>query len=163
RTVRDDDGSSYSWDEYLLFNPYHGFRYLTEYQGHWNFVTPLEALPVRKPIGTRPDVVLYGRRFRHFSGVHARTSFVLGEFPWRVNVGERVPSDDYVDPPGILSSETTDDEVAWSQGEYMPGAEVWKAFALPGAAPKPIGEFLNQPSPYRGRTGPVWQVFGLML
>jgi len=41
RTVRDDDGSSYSWDEYPLFNPYHGFRYLTEYEGHWNFVTPL--------------------------------------------------------------------------------------------------------------------------
>ena len=36
---------SYSWDEYLLFNPYKGFRYLTEYNGHWNFVHVESALP----------------------------------------------------------------------------------------------------------------------
>ena len=31
-------GETYSWREYLLFNPYKGFRYLTEFDGHWNFV-----------------------------------------------------------------------------------------------------------------------------
>ncbi|MEJ7605177.1 MAG: hypothetical protein WKF37_02675, partial [Bryobacteraceae bacterium] len=30
------DGIQYLWSEYLLFNPYQGYRYLTEYQGHWN-------------------------------------------------------------------------------------------------------------------------------
>ena len=29
---------SYDWYEYLLYNPYNGFRYLTEYQGHWSFI-----------------------------------------------------------------------------------------------------------------------------
>ncbi len=33
------------WDEFLLFNPYKGFRYLTHYQGHWNYVIQMEALP----------------------------------------------------------------------------------------------------------------------
>ncbi|MEP6593670.1 MAG: hypothetical protein ABJC51_08250, partial [Acidobacteriota bacterium] len=32
------DQVAYRWREYLLFNPYHGFRYLTEYNGHWNVV-----------------------------------------------------------------------------------------------------------------------------
>src|SRR5215471_6736768 len=35
RTVR-VEGIDYSWSEYLLFNPYKGFRCLTEYNGHWN-------------------------------------------------------------------------------------------------------------------------------
>ncbi len=32
------DGIPYNWSEYVLFNPYKGFRYLTEYNGHWNDV-----------------------------------------------------------------------------------------------------------------------------
>jgi len=28
------DSVDYSWHEYLLFNPYKGYRYLTEYNGH---------------------------------------------------------------------------------------------------------------------------------
>src|SRR5215469_2359988 len=43
-----------SWDEYLLFHPYKGFRYLTQYQGHWNFVTPLGPMPARLAILGRP-------------------------------------------------------------------------------------------------------------
>src|SRR5262249_52154617 len=44
RTVQ-SDGDYFSWDEYLLFNPYKGFRYVTEYCGHWNFVRVLSRLP----------------------------------------------------------------------------------------------------------------------
>ncbi|MGD1097215.1 MAG: DUF4178 domain-containing protein [Bryobacteraceae bacterium] len=154
---------SYAWNEYLLFNPYQGFRYLTEYQGHWNFVAPLEAMPVRKAIGSRPAVVFTGRTFRHFSGAEAETGFVLGEFPWRVKVGESVVCDDFVDPPTVLSSETTQDEVTWSQGEYITGTEIWKAFGLPGAAPPARGIFENQPSPYAGKTLGMWVLFGWMI
>jgi hypothetical protein len=39
------DDVPYSWDEYLLFNPYHGFRYLSEYDGHWNFIRVLPLVP----------------------------------------------------------------------------------------------------------------------
>ncbi|MEO7651153.1 MAG: DUF4178 domain-containing protein, partial [Bryobacteraceae bacterium] len=39
------DGITYSWSEYLIFNPYQGFRYLTEYRGHWNDVRTLRQLP----------------------------------------------------------------------------------------------------------------------
>src|SRR5579872_4168089 len=57
-----DEGVFYVWDEYLLFNPYKGFRYITEYQGHWNFVTPLERQPTRMAISGRPAVAFEGRR-----------------------------------------------------------------------------------------------------
>ena len=159
----EEDGVTYEWEEYLLFNPYKGFRYLTNYEGHWNFVTPVESLPERRAIGSRPAVVFEGATYKHFSGAHATTSFVLGEFPWRVKVGEEVLADDFVDPPFVLSSETTSDEVTWSRGEYTQGADLWKAFSLPGSAPRPVGVYLNQPSPHTGKVGGTWGLFALML
>src|SRR5688572_977979 len=39
------DGEVYEWSEYLLLNPYKGYRYLSEYQGHWNDIRTLRALP----------------------------------------------------------------------------------------------------------------------
>ncbi len=158
--VRDADGDS--WEEYLLFNPYKGFRYLTQYQGHWNYVTPMDYLPLNKPTAGRPGVLVDGRVFKHFSGAEARTSFVLGEFPWRVTVGETVVADDFVDPPTVLSSERTEKEVTWSRGEYTPGADIWKAFALPGSAPPARGVYLNQPSPHGTHTG-AWRHFFMFL
>ncbi len=156
RSVEDD-----SWDEYLLFNPYKGFRYITEYQGHWNFVTPLNPIPARVTVAGRPAVSMDGKTFKHFSGAEAATIFVLGEFPWRVKVGEKVVADDFVNPPLILSSETTPDEVTWSRGEYTAGSDIWKAFALPGKPPSTRGIYLNQPSPH-SKGGP-WGTFFLML
>ncbi len=160
RTIQ-EDGETFSWDEYLLFNPYKGFRYLTEYDGHWNYVTPMEAMPARIAIAGRPAASLDGKIFKHFSGAEAATTFVLGEFPWRVKVGETVIADDFVHPPTVLSAETTQDEVTWSRGEYIAGAEVWKAFALPGSPPPAKGVYLNQPSPYG--SGGLWGSFGWML
>jgi hypothetical protein len=158
-----EDGVDYEWAEYLLFNPYHGFRYLTNYQGHWNYVVPVESLPERRAIGSRPAVFFEGNLYRHFSGAQATTVFVLGEFPWRVKVGDEVLADDFVHPPAVLSSETTSDEITWSKGIYTPGSEIWKAFGLPGSAPRPQGVYLNQPSPYTGSVSGTWGMFGLML
>jgi hypothetical protein len=156
------DGETFEWEEYLLFNPYKGYRYLTNYRGHWNFVTPLEPMPQRNAQGARPVAWYEGHTYKHFTGAMATTSFVLGEFPWRVQAGEQVLADDFIDPPRLLSSETTNDEVTWSQGEYFPGAEIWKAFNLPGAPPRPEGIYLNQPSPYTGKVWGIWKMFFLM-
>lgn len=158
----ESDGEVFEWEEYLLFNPYKGFRYLTNYNGHWNFVVPLEPMPQCTKRGARPVAWYEGHTYKHFSGAMATTSFVLGEFPWRVKVGEAVKADDFVDPPRLLSSETTNDEVTWSQGEYIPGTEVWKAFNLQGSPPRPEGIYLNQPSPYTGRVWGIWKMFFLM-
>ena len=156
-----DEGTAYSWDEYLLFNPYKGFRYLSEYDGHWNYITPLEPQPVRRAVAGRGAVAMDGHTFKHISGAEATTTFVLGEFPWRVKVGEKVMCDDFVDPPLVMSSEMTEEEITWSRGEYTPGADIWKAFSLPGSAPPAKGIYLNQPSPAKG--GGLWGMFGLFL
>jgi hypothetical protein len=155
------DGEHYSWREYLLFNPYRGFRYLTEYDGHWNDVVPLAAIPA-VAAGVGPATARYGgQTFRHFQTARAETTFVLGEFPWEIRVGDRAEARDYVAPPRVLSAESTADETTWSLGTYVDGRAVWKAFALPGAPPAPRGIYANQPSPHAG-AGAWWRAFGVL-
>ncbi len=147
---------SYSWDEYLLFNPYKGFRYLTEYNGHWNFVHVETALPEQLRSAGRPEVRFGGQIYRAFDSMTASTVYVLGEFPWRVHVGESVGCQDFVAPPLMLSSESTAGEVTWSRAEYMTGSQIWQAFKLPGPPPPAYGIFANQPPPPGASVRSAW-------
>ena len=75
------EGVSYSWHEYVLFNPTKGFRYLTEYDGHWNDVSILRSLP---SLSSGEATLTYlGETYRLFQTADAATAFVLGEFPCR--------------------------------------------------------------------------------
>ena len=156
------DGAVYEWDEYVLFNPYKGFLYLTEYQGHWNLVYPVRSLPDFRA-GTKPKAIYKGETYTHFQHAVARTEFVLGEFPWRVKVGEEVTTDDYTNPPKLLSSETTANEVTWSRGEYLSGDSIWQTFNLKDKPPAPTGIYVNQPNPNIGRPTEAWRLFVVFL
>jgi hypothetical protein len=150
---------TYSWDEYLLFNPFKGFRYLTEYNGHWNFVQVETALPEPTHARGRPAFRFGGQTYAAFDSMTASTVYVLGEFPWRVTVGESIACQDFVAPPWMLSSESTGGEITWSRGEYMTGSQIWQAFKLPGSPPQTYGVFANQPSPFGGSVGSAWRTW----
>ena len=49
-------------------------------------------------------------------------------------------------PPGRSASTST-------------GEQVWKAFALPGEPPDPVGVFAHEPSPYAGKTAGYLRTF----
>lgn len=155
------DGERYDWSEYVLFNPYRGFRYLTEYQGHWNLVRPLSRLPEVESRRAKLD----GVSFRLFQTGQAHTSYVLGEFPWRVQLDEQVTFSDFIAPPQILSAEQTasDNEITWSLGRYIPGKEIWKTFHAKGSPPLARGIFANQPSPSAHKLASIWKLYGLLL
>ncbi len=166
RTIT-SDGVDYHWGEYLLFNPYAGYRYLTEYQGHWNDVTVCRALPQqgKATYGTRSKdrLIMNGRTFTQFQTANARTTFILGEFPWQVRMGDKVEDCDYVSPPFMLSVESTGDEATYSLGEYTPGKDIWAAFGLPGSAPRAEGVFANQPNPYGDKPKDFWNLGGYFV
>jgi hypothetical protein len=110
-------------------------------------------------------VSLRGESFRPFQHASAETTFVLGEFPWRIRVGEKAKTDDYVSPPRLLSREEVPGEVTWSLGEYTPPARIWEAFGLPGSPPPARGVYANQPSAYAGhaRLWPLFALFAALL
>ena len=152
------DGIAYYWHEYVLFNPYKGIRYLSEYNGHWNDISICKTLPTAE-FGGAATANYLGETYKHFQSADASTDFVLGEFPWQVRVGEHAAVTDFVHPPRVLSSEKLDKEVTWSIGEYMDGREVWDTFKLPGAAPEPMGVYENQPSPVTTNVTGMWVAF----
>jgi hypothetical protein len=150
------EGTPYSWDEYLLWNPYVGYRWLTEYAGHWTFVKPCTGTPRELP-GAKFE---YEERiFRLFQTAQATTTYVLGEFYWQVKRGDKAMCADHVCPPYILSREKSPEEVAWSIGEYMTGGQVWEAFKLEGTPPPAIGVGACQPNPLAPKLGAMTGMF----
>lgn len=158
------DGARYRWTEYLLHNLTAGYLWISEYNGHFSVVKAAAEVPKAK-IGLlgRPEARYLGRTFRHFQRATADVVWLAGEFNWRVKRGDRCAVDDYVAPPLILSSESTDNEITWSLGEYTDSALLWKAFSLPGRPWTRIGVAPNQPAPLAGRAHLYWLVFFAFL
>jgi hypothetical protein len=150
-------GIPYEWREYVLFNPYKGFRYLSEYNNHWNDIKPLTSIPEGAEHGGRPAVRYLNQTFRHFQTARAETTYVMGEFPWKVETGEAATVSDYVAPPLLLSCERTATEANWSLGEYRTPEQIQQAFGLKQNLPASIDVFANQPSPHADTVRSYWQ------
>lgn len=140
------DGDIYRWREYLLRHPEKGFRWVTEYDGHWNEAHMVENVP---PSGfPGQDILFRDLPFKHFQASKPVVDYVLGEFYWKVQEGESVALNDYISPPYMLSSEKGKREITWTIGRYIEPSDLWNAFSLPGEPPPRYGVFANQPNPY---------------
>ncbi len=156
------EGAKYFWKEYLLYNKALGFRWLVHSDNHWTYVRPLQTAQVK--IG--PKYATYnGQSFKRFQDAPASIEMVLGEFYWKVAVGETVQTSDFVCPPLMLSSERTTyaatgdakasgGEIAWSLGEYVAPEEIKSKFKLQGI-PLPTTVGACQPNPHLG-WGKLW-------
>jgi ribosomal protein L37AE/L43A len=157
------DGISYDWREYLLAGESGTYRWLTEYNGHWNTADVLSRPPGSSGAMELADVPYDGQKFKHFASTASATVIqVAGEFTWRVKRGETNRVIDYVAPPLMLSRETTSNELSWSLATYVAPDVVREAFKLPGNLPAPIGVFANQPNPWAATHQRVCRRFWLM-
>lgn len=154
------DGILYQWSEYLLHNIERGYAWVTEYNGHYSVVTTAAEIPKQTSVmSTKPAVRYLGHTFTHFQRSVAKVTYLDGEFYWRVQLGDENLCNDYVDPPLILSSEQSGNELTWSVGEYVEAPELWKAFNLKTKPRAPEGVAPNQPSPHKGKVGRYWLAF----
>ena len=71
---RTDTENDWSWGEYLLFNPYRGFRFLIRDDEDWTLYCML-----RQDVPD-PEAGFEGRRYESQGTGKARTTYVLGEF-----------------------------------------------------------------------------------
>lgn len=139
------EGIAYPWDEYLLHHPTEGFRWLVDSKGHWTWVRTL-ASPPRYTEGL-PVATHQKESFTRYSAGLAVTRYVVGEFTWKVQVGEEWETVDFVAPPRMLSREKNGSEVGWSLGDYLAPEAVAAAFGLKQALPAPRGVGACQPNP----------------
>lgn len=145
--VRNAVGYEFYWEEYLLFNPYHGFRFLVHNARHWSLVEPVIEHP--QVFSGLPHIDYEGLRYKRFVAGQARVMFVLGEFYWKVHFGDTAQTIDYIHPPYMLSGEMEEGGVVWSRGLYLPHKEVKEAFGLENPLPVGSGIGMNQPNPFR--------------
>ena len=148
------DSPSDSWDEYLLNDGEGGFAWLVSERDHWNLVRQENRQPVQVSAGDRPAYTLGSERYTHFASYEAKVVAVLGEFTWKVRVDERCECADFIAPPRILSSETTQSERTWSAGQYLPHTELMAAFGIKQLR-APRGVNACQPNPHSARRLPL--------
>lgn len=178
------EGVRYFWEEYLLYEPRVGFRWLVRSDDHWSFVQPVSAGEVS---GAGKRATFRNMRFKLYQDAAARVEHVLGEFYWKVSAGEVVRAADFIKPPFILSREVATTgggpvveeptaqqkkdwgkkrrpsyvqtgEINWSFGAYVTREEVEKTFGIKGL-PKSSKVAPNQPFPHKA----VYKYWPLML
>ena len=182
------EGTRYYWEEYLLYEPKAGFRWLVRSDDNWSFVYTVPPGSVQQP--NRMSAVFDGKQFKLYQDSMARVEYVGGEFYWKVTVGELVHAVDYVNPPYTLSEEVSateasaaqasqrhaaaspadrrkayfqnkpmvSGEINWSLGTYVAFRDVEKAFGI-GGLPTPNKVAPNQVFPHRK----IYKYWGLML
>lgn len=169
-------GVRYYWEEYLLYNPGHGFRWLVRSDDHWSFV---QAVPPGEVSTSGRNVRFRGKRYKLFQDATARVEHVIGEFYWKVTVGELVRAADYIHPPQMLSKEISmalptlfgkpepeeqpkggrrkkrekpaaveTGEINWSFSVYVERSDLEKTFGIKGL-PKASTVAPNQPFPHK--------------
>lgn len=153
-TLKTDATGAYPWDEYLLFNPYYGYRFLSHETGHWTLARILKR-DLTASRGKR-RIKLDGNEYRIFLEGAAIVRQVQGEFYWQVRVGEYWQTTEYISPPYVLSIEENDSEINFSLGRYVSRSEVINAFSPQTYLPMPSGVGANQPSPFEGRVLGLW-------
>ncbi|MCC6806665.1 MAG: DUF4178 domain-containing protein [Deltaproteobacteria bacterium] len=147
------EGTKYPWDEYLLFNPAHGFRWLVQSDGHWSFGGPVPIGEVET--GAHGKSARYGgASYRLFQDGKPRVDGVYGEVYWQVNVGDTSASKDFIHPPHMLSLEESQydkgAEINWTRLVYKPKGEIATAFGLkPAELPAQGGVAPNQVFPHK--------------
>lgn len=144
------DGDA-DWSEYLLFNPYAGYRWLVHSGDDWQIGTPLQGRP---EVLSESDVYWQGGRFvRDYDPAATQTTKVVGEFYWRVERGSTVTASTFSGYQSSLSSEWNADEVSWTQLVAVQGRDVLAAFkvAPPGGGGGDAGD--TEPSVRFG--GPI--------
>jgi hypothetical protein len=181
------EGVRYYWEEFLLYNHQIGFRWLVRSDDNWSYVqavAPGDVFHRTGRFGGKGDTVQYqGERFKIYQDAIARVEYVIGEFYWKVAVGEQTRAVDYVHPPRMLSMEASlvqlgveevtepatkkksrrvssapTGEINWSLGTYMKRGEVEKAFGVT-ELPRTSKIAPNQLFPNKK----VYKYWGLML
>jgi hypothetical protein len=143
--VKQETKYRYKWREYLLFSPFRGYAFLSEYNGHWNFMWPIETDPRNHT--SQSNFVFQDRDYNLYQKYTAEVVYASGEFFFDVvDITSSTYNYEYIAPPFIFALEKSDDSILWCEGEYFKKNEVAAAFSVPkNSLPSQKGIGYTQP------------------
>ncbi len=157
------EGTTFPWTEYLLYAADGSFRWLVCNKKHWSFVEPVAP---NQATESHKIARYKGTAYQLYDRGTAQVRYVVGEFYWKVTVGDTVKTADYISPPSMLSFEVTNDgdnqELNVSLGTYITPDELMTAFKVKKIE-QPFGVGTIQPRPDSGGVYPLWVLFGLAM
>ena len=126
--VEPGDDEHFGWSEYLLYNQKRGFAFLVDAEDGWSMVRPTTGAP---QVGSTGRTATYmGTTYQLKYSYEAETTYVLGEFYWQVERGQKTSNRDFANAKGLLSMEQSKNELTWSAGDKLASDTVVKAFKL---------------------------------
>ncbi len=130
RQQLDSDDFEPPWTEYLLYSRSVGFAFLVASSEGWSWAVPLTGAPTARGSTATWKDRNYTKRWEYVS----KTTYVLGEFYWKLEREQLTKHVDYASGPRRLSHEQQGEEVTWSEGATVPASVVTKAFGLEAAS-----------------------------
>jgi len=115
---------SWSWIEYLLFNPAKGFHWLVESTDGWDSVGVLNEWPDQ----SGGNIVLSGDSYVKTEEYNAVVLYAAGAFNWRISIGDRTHVTEYKKGNRTVTAEANANEVVWSAGRRVPASQVGQWF-----------------------------------
>lgn len=142
------------WDEFLLYNPEHGYAWLIRENDHYNLVRTTKLRSGRDVfmMNQKSQILLAGQHFTVFDDGKAVLDEAEGETPWVAKPGDTVDAVDCINPPKIYTVERSKNEMEHFIGEYVEPEEVWEGFKLPGKPPQRYTVDACQPFLEKGST-----------
>lgn len=156
----DPDDEQVFWREYLLYNRGAGFTFLVDAEDGWSWAAPITGVPQ-----LRGDVATFqSRSYRKLYSYTGQTTWVLGEFYWKLARGERTFNTDFASGKYRLNREQVGTELTWSAGETLESDTVAAAFRLPESAKAALKrDALPVSSGFNLRNKGLWIFIGLVL
>lgn len=144
---RKEKGTTYTWQEYLLYNYEKGYATLSVYNGHWNIIVDkIWESTLEQTVSDSSVATLQGVDYKVFNKYTPITTALIGEFDWDV-LSDNARTYEYIAPPLMISREGQGTYAQYYWGEYIEPREVAEAFGLDiDTFPEKIGIGANQPS-----------------
>lgn len=136
------------WREYTLYNPYEGFAFLSEYDGHWIYVRETCEAPVLSGLSTK-SFEFGNEPFQLFNGYSYKIKGAAGEFPNNTFNNGNLNVREYISPPEMwIMEKSPKGGFTWFLGEHIKASTISNKFEPCFDLPQRFGVGAIQPKGY---------------
>lgn len=121
-----EEGTSYFWNEYTLYNPLKGCIYLSEFNGHWMVLQELQG-----PLKDASSSLIYeSEQYELFASYKSITHYWVGEFIYDDSSLKREWVKEYIAPPYAICFENDSCNLSFYKAEYLLPKTIADTFGL---------------------------------